>query len=403
MRNSSNMRQLLLILTFTFFWSNAFSQENDIDIERIDNYLEFLDNVQLSAKDYIITQFQKYDIVILAERYHAEETQYKLIDEIIRDDYFISNVGNICIEIGSSNLSDRLNNFLITFDDDITNGEQKLLGFQRNISFYPLWSRESYRIFLSNLLTLNLSLDHKNKVNLYLCDIKFDWDKIKTRQDLENVNDDNRDSTIALNISKCFDKIQNSPRKKLLVILNEAHAIPNTEWIDMWKKRAAQYLSEKYGNERVASFLINSVATDDNDKDILLQEGYWDAAFNIAKEDNVGFDFNGSPFGKDQFDYAIGKNNDLFQYQDIFDGFVFYKPIEQHTLSIGIDNIIAPDFRSEFLRRIKIFNGNKYHKELKADSILLGINKKEFYQYDNFNEMLKEIQSINERYLDTKR
>jgi len=201
-----------------------------------------------------------------------------------------------------------------------------------------------------------------------------------------------------MNISTQYKEIQNSSRNKILVILNEAHAISNPDWIDMWQKRVGQYLSEEYGNEKITSVLINSVTTDENDKDILIQKGYWDSAFKIAKNDNVGFDFSGSPFGKDRFDYANGKNNYLFTYQDIFTGFVFYKPIEQHKLSNGINGIVSDDYRNEFLRRIKIYNGVEYYEELKDDRSLKGWNKIEYYKYDNFNEMINEINVIVGKY-----
>ena len=396
------MKQLLLIFTVTFWGTNSFSQKTDINFKRIDSYVEYLDSIKLPAKDYILTQFQKFDIVILAERYHTEETQYELINEIINDDYFISNVGNVCIEIGSSNLADSLNNYLKTYNNNLADGEHKLIEFQREISFYPLWNRESYRLFLLNLLTLNKSLDYQEKINLYLCDREFDWNKIHTNKDWKQAINNNRDSIIAENISKYFDEIQKSPRKKVLVILNEAHAIPNTEWIDMWQKRAAQYLAEKYGKNRIASILINSVTTNESDEDILLQSGYWDAAFNISGKTDIGFEFNNSPFGQDKFDYAIGKNNQLFGYTDIFTGFVFYKPIEQHRLSTGVNGIVDSNFRNEFLRRIKIYNGEEYYEKLRKDNQLVGWNKIEYYQYDNLNEMLIEIEKIKQEYFKTK-
>jgi len=401
MRNSKKMRPLSIFIAFVFFGINACSQKNDIDNEKINNYIDFLINVELSAKEYILDLFQFYDIVILAERYHTEETQYELINEIVSDEYFISNVGNICVEIGSSNFSDSLNDYLRNFNDNISNGEQKLLEFQRNISFYPLWNRESYRLFLANLLTLNKSLAHQEKINLCLCDREFDWSKIHTKDDWKQAINNNRDSIMAQNISLYYNKIRNSSRNKMLVILNEAHAIPNPEWIDMWQKRAAQYLSEKYGSKTIASVLINTVATNKDDEDILLQEGYWDAAFNITKKINIGFDFINSPFGQDKFDYAIGKNNDLFCYKDIFTGFVFYKPIEQHQLSTGVNGIIDDDFKLEFLRRINIYNGNSYYRRLRKDKELLGWNKLEYYHYDNFDKMVSKINRLTEKYTET--
>ncbi len=394
------MKQIVIIFTFVILGINTFSQT--IDIERIDKYIDFLNNVELSAKDYVLSQFEKYDIVILAERYHQEETQYELINEVINDDYFVSNVGNICVEIGSANFSDSLNLFLKNYSGDLELGNSKLLEFQQNLSFYPVWNKESYNLFLKNILKLNHNLDFNKKINLHLCDREFDWSEIQSKKDWKKAINNNRDCIMANNIVENFDKIQDSPRKKMLVILNEAHAIPNTNWVDMWQKRAAQYLTEKYGNERITTILINSVSTNVNNEDILMQDGYWDAAFSISEETNIGFDFENSPFGQDRFDYAFGKNNDSFKYQDIFSGYVFYKPISQHRLSIGVNKIINPDFREEFLRRIKIYNGEEYYEKLREDIELIGWNKIEYYHYDGIDEKLNEIKRIKEKYLESK-
>jgi hypothetical protein len=402
MRNSTKMRHLSMIFTIIILGSNADPQNIDINIERIDKYEDFLKKVQTSAKDYILNQFQIYDIVILAERYHSEETQYDLINEIVNDSYFISEVGNICIEIGAENLSDSLNHYLKNNNDNLNQGIASLLAFQRDISWYPLWAKNNYHLFLRNLFLLNKSLEPSEKVNLYLTDIPFDWSIISNGTEYWTARRQNRDSIMAKNISNHFEKIQNSPRKKMLVILNEAHAISNTEWTDMWQKRTAQYLAEKYGRNKIASILINSVGTNENDEDILLQDGYWDAAFSIAEKTNIGFDLNNSPFGHDKFDYALGNNNDLFKYQDIFTGLVFYKPISQHRLSAGVNKIINSDFREEFLRRIKICDGEEYYEKLKVDIELIGWNKIEYYHYDRIDEKIAEIKMIKEKYLELK-
>jgi hypothetical protein len=403
MRNSENtMKLIILLFAFIFSGINTFSQRSDINIVRIDQYVDFLNSVEVSAKDYILSQFEEHDIVILAERYHQEETQYELINEVINDDYFVFKVGNICIEIGSANFSDSLNLFLKNFTGDLETGNSKLLKFQQSLSFYPVWNKKSYNLFLKNILKLNQILDYDEKINLHLCDREFDWNEIKSKKDWEIAINNNRDSIMAINISRVFNKIQGSPRKKMLVILNEAHAIPNTDWVDMWQKRAAQYLTEKYGNKKIAVILINSVTTNENEKDILIQDGYWDAAFSISEKTNIGFDFKDSPFGQNKFDYAIGKNNNSFCYKDIFKGFVFYKPIDQHRLSTGVNGIIDSNFRNEFLRRIKIYNGEEYYEKLRKDNQLVGWNKIEYYKYDNLNELLVEIEKMKQEYFKTK-
>ena len=73
-----------------------------------------------------------------------------------------------------------------------------------------------------------------------------------------------------------------------------------------------------------------------------------------------------------------------------------------YYLKNNLYNIITTDFRSEFLRRIKIYNGNEYCEKLKGDSVLIGWNKKEYYQYDNLEIMINEILIINKIYKEMK-
>ena len=64
-------------------------------------YEDFLADQHLSAKEYILSLFEKYDIVILCERDHREITQYDLILDVISDERFRAEVGNVYTEIGN--------------------------------------------------------------------------------------------------------------------------------------------------------------------------------------------------------------------------------------------------------------------------------------------------------------
>ena len=79
--------------------------------------------------------------------------------------------------------------------------------------------------------------------------------------------------------------------------------------------------------------------------------GVWDNAFSEIENKSLGFDFRNSPFGKDQFDLFIIPTWKKYKYQDIFTGFVFYKPLDEHLFSYGFNNIIANRFDEEILDR----------------------------------------------------
>ena len=69
----------------------------------------------------------------------------------------------------------------------------------------------------------------------------------------------------------------------------------------------------------------------------------------------MGFDFAGSPFGKDPFDYWP-MNHDKFTYQDVFNGFAFYKPLNEQKISTGIPGFFDTAFAKELLRRDSVLS-----------------------------------------------
>src|SRR5579864_272895 len=63
-----------------------------------------------------------------------------------------------------------------------------------------------------------------------------------------------------------------------------------------------------------------------------------------------GFGFRGSPFGADEFDYWPFWRTGL-RYEDVFTGFVFFKPLSEHRLCEGLPGLADQHFEEEILRR----------------------------------------------------
>ena len=342
------MKKRFIGLTFFLISMLAFCQKTNPELTK---YVDFLEKQNVSAKDYVLGLFKKYDIVILCERNHNEATQYELITDIAKDKYFKKKVGNICMEIGVSNLEPEINKFLTT--DNLSTKEiiDKSTFFQRNVPFYALWEANSYQKFLISIY--NLNNNSKYKILLHPSDIDFKWSEIKDGNDYKNYlvtkkNIIKRDSILASHMINYYEAI-NKKHKKTLIIINYRHAFKeNMPYSKGIQDNAANYIFKKYGN-RVANVMINSINNSTNE---LLQNGNWDASFYISKLNNIGFNFENSPFGNDNFDYWNFKNN--FNYKDIFTGFVFYKPIEEHKSVSNIPNFITDDFQKEFFRRWEI-------------------------------------------------
>ncbi len=325
-------------------------------------YLDFLKTQNMSAKEYVLSLFNKYDLVVVCERIHTEMTQYDLYLSIIQDPQFTKSVGNIFTEIGGSNLTPNLDAFLHSEGLSADSVNRALIRFQRNCSFYPLWDNTNYNYFLDGLYRLNSKLPKEEKVNLYPSDIPFQWstvDEEKLKDLWEHMG--NRDSIIASQIIEKLDSIRGSvkTRQKALVILNYRHAF-NDKFRSNPSVKAenvGRFLFEHYGG-KIANVYLNSIslgsARSDNDVRIACTaDGKWDAAFKANGSDNVGFDFAGSPFGDANFDIWPYKNP--FKFSEIFTGFVYYLPPQEWNIGVGVPGLVDSSFARELRNRYRLY------------------------------------------------
>jgi hypothetical protein len=387
------MKKLILILLLPLF---GYSQNSEIK-----PYVDHLKKVEKkSAKDYILQQFKKHDIVILCERDHSEFSQYELIKEILSDDYFKKNVKNVFTEIGVINLQPEITEFLKKRKLDSLYVAKKLTKFQRNSTFYPSWDRYNYRYFLRTIYYINQNSEHQ--ISYYPSDSEFDWKKIKTVEDYTvefEIEIEPRDSLIAYNIINKYEKLKSKNNSKALIILNYRHAFkmhtitPDNEVVE----NAGKYLSDYFGNKAV-SILSNRPVFFRKDKGWayrLIQEGKWDAAFKYLKIEDIGFNFNDSMFGNDVFDLQQLKNE--VKYKEVFDGFVFYKPIERHDLIDFYNGLISKDFEEEFFRRfiiqLEYYKNSlmleKLKDEIFREEVLIELNTKRIKKYRDFEYLIE--------------
>jgi hypothetical protein len=387
---------LCLCFIIPFFCYSQSKNENGN--ERLTKYITFIKGTEVPPKTYILNLFNDHDIVILCERYHAEVKQYELITDIIKDQRFIDKVGNICIEIGSVNYADSLNNYLKYSRDDTIQSVVKLKQIQRDINFNPIWSNLTYHILLKTVYTLNRKLELSKRINLYPCDAYYDWYSISSWEDRKRFVYVKRDSVMAVNMIKRFEQIKIEKRKKLLVILNEYHSFINPEWRDKdGFTSTGQYLAKRYGTQIMANVLINTIGESQQSPETLIQDGYWDAAFDLAGNPSIGFNFSNSPFGNDHFDYVISTNDKLI-YRDMFTGMAFFSPIKDHLQVDGVPGIVDSTFKSELVRRWMMWNPN-YLKEKGIETIVNNYNIPKTETYDSIKAFKKRIDEIKLKFL----
>ncbi len=357
----------------------------------ISPYIEFLDTQNTTSKDYILEVFENKDIVVLCERLHPEFTQYEMLLEIIKDSRFRKSIGNIFIENCGRQQESNIQHYL---NDQLAEekADKLLLEICRNNSLHPTWDYYNFYYFFKELREINKTLSNKEKIQVYPTDLEVVWknmDKEKYKKEVQAKFDD-RDKLMAEYIIRKFNKILSSSqdRKKALVIMNYRHAFahkfryPNNSVTN----NVGRFLMERY-KTRFANVLVNSFAIiesrSDTDFDIApFQDGKWDAAFGVAGKDNLGFSLGGNVFGRSHFDYWNFTPHH-YSYEDVFDGFVYYKQICSQKLIFGIPNFIDSVFLSEVKRRNKIIG------DLKEDSIIWKMNKRNDKMYLFCTDSLK--------------
>ena len=342
------MKKNVLVIIFALICGmgyTCFAQTH----KEIEQYVSFLKKENITAKEYVLSLFEKNDIVILCERDHREHTQYELILEIMRDPYFLDNVGVVFTEVGARILNPELNNFLM--DENLTEKEvvEKTLYFQRNCMF-SVWEKSNFSYFIKGIHDINKNLPANRKAQMYPTDIMYVEGELTEEKVLSMLmNTVSRDSLMAAFIIEKFNVMKKvNLRQKALVIQNYRHAYK--ERTSNGVDNTGMFLAIEYPG-KVVNVLINTNDLVRNNR--LLQDGKWDAAFKAADIENTGFDFRDSPFGNDLFDHYAETNRN---YADMFDGFVFFQPIEKFKIAVGLPGFMEDGFFEEAVKEEGMLN-----------------------------------------------
>jgi len=318
---------------------NSFSSRYPVTKET-ERYASFIKSNGEDPVDYIFHLFEKNDIVVISERLHPEYTQYDLIFRIVNDERFAKEVGNIFTECGSVSFQDTLTSYLHTSfrTEDELDSSTALL--QRNSNaIWPIWSNSNLFDFFKTVNKLNVRLPDSAKINWYFTGPPVDWQTMTHEKYLRGYNNLLYDSIMAGNIiSRYKTTIVGHKRHKALIIMNSRHGYG----LPVGKEKG-KFASVYLGTtgilmqnlpREVANVMINTVSLKYASLLSPIQNGKWDKAFEAAGNPDVGFDFAGSPLGNDNFDAGFNQPRSI-NYSDVFTGFIFYKPLENHITKDG--------------------------------------------------------------------
>jgi len=322
-------------------------------------YAEFIKAHSRDPVEYVFDLFEKYDLVVLNERLHPEYTQYELISKIVGDQRFSVKVGNIYTECGSQSFQDTLNRYMNTTFPNEDSLNKATAWLQNNSSaLWPSWGNTNLFDFLKYVNKINNHSPDSLKIKWYFTDIPVNWETM-TPSSFQNIpRRAKRDKIMADRIVAIYkDKLaKNERRKRGLVIMNHRHGYGLIR--DRNGKKTSHFFNTYCTTAflmdalpgKICNVLINRVPFGVGNVFGPVQCGKWDKAFEIAGNPNVGFNFENSPFGSDNFDDYLWNSSSELQYKDVFTGFIFYKPLGQHIKKIGFPYMLY-HFEDSLIRR----------------------------------------------------
>lgn len=302
-----------------------FNAEPRPSVKSVQNYVDFIKENRQDINDYIMGLFKEYDHVILCERMHPEMTQYDMIYNLVTDERFVDSVGVVFTEIGDVESRKTYKDFVnISFEND-TLMEKSLASFlMDNQTVWLIWTPTNWFDFLKKMYRFN----HGNEKKVEILFSDRNW--------LDRSQLNFRDSIMADNIISTIDS---DSIKKSLIIMNFRHAF-------LTRGNVGYYVNRKFQG-KVANVMINSPIV--MKLMMPVQNGQWDVAMEQVSPIEYAFDFKGSPFGDDSFDYFPLSSRPGIKYKDMFTGIIFYKSNNEQYISNGFKYISEP----ENLKRIE--------------------------------------------------
>ncbi|MBI2900804.1 MAG: hypothetical protein HYY17_11525 [Planctomycetes bacterium] len=312
--------------------------------------------------EYFVDLFERHKIVVFAETFHPEMTQYEFLMQVLRHPRFQARVRAVFTEIGSRSQQDPMDAFLSAREMR----RDPLLTINRNNVIHPEgWPNENILLFWEELWRVNSRLSPEMRIRACLSDIAWDWSALRSPDDyrrrMAQPDVADRDRAMADLIRDTVRKTERAPesgaRDRYLVIMNTRHATGTARRASDGSpdRSVGRFLKEDFGADQVWCVLYHQPRmrvsdAERQDGPALIEDGKWDAAFHLDGNRPAGFDLAGTAFGDAPFDYlsVLAAN----RYSDVFDGLVFWRPLHAfYKYELAADLFRDDAFLAETERR----------------------------------------------------
>jgi len=250
-----------------------------------------------------------------------------------------------------------LDNFMATDGLDANEIQERVVHIMRNFPVWPAWTNTNFYTYLTRLYALNQSLPVDRRIQHHFTDMSVNWSAMTREEDYQAYRSSlkDRDERMAQSVTEKMGRLaeSRSTPPKCLVVMNYRHAFDLTGRSPEVKRfNTYEFLKDAFGN-RAANVLLNTRII----ISVPIARGLWDAAFEEIGNQPAGFDFKGSPFGKDPFDMFpfIPTVKGKLKYQDVFTGLVYAHLLDDQYLQNGIPGYFE-GFEEEVLRRARLIS-----------------------------------------------
>ena len=164
----------------------------------------------------ILSTFDRYPIVELAESQHAVTQFHAFYRSLITNPSFVAKVNDVVIEFGNSLYQPILDRYILK-GEDVPFAE--LSKVWRSCPHNFAWEGPVYPEFLRAVHDMNRKLPENRRLRLLAGDEPIDWPKIQTHEQWKKFDDNNRNRSFA----RVIDQEVLRKHRKALVIMGANH------------------------------------------------------------------------------------------------------------------------------------------------------------------------------------